>query len=119
MTDIRQKSQNISPRVEPRDINDFVNKTGNLYEALAIIAKRTKQLNSSIKQELHSKLEEFAVQSDTIEEIQENKEQIEISKFYERLPNPALIATNEFLSGQLSYRDRNETNEDSTEDLSV
>ncbi len=108
MTDIRQKSQNIAPQVEPIDINKFINKTGNLYEALAIIAKRTNQLNSSIKQELHYKLEEFAVQSDTIEEIQENKEQIEISKFYERLPNSALIATNEFLHDQLIYRHRSE-----------
>ena len=108
MTDIRQKSQNISPKVEPADIHDFADKTGNLYEALAVIAKRTNQLNERIKQELHAKLEEFAIQSDTIEEIQENKEQIEISKFYERLPNSALIATNEFLNDGLTFRRRND-----------
>ncbi len=109
MIDIRQKSQNIHPKVEPTDIKKFAAKTGNLYEALAIISKRTEQLNVLIKEELHKKLEEFAIQTDTIEEIQENKEQIEISKFYERLPNSALIATEEFLNDELEYRHRNAT----------
>jgi DNA-directed RNA polymerase subunit K/omega len=78
--------------------------TGNIYEALAIISKRARQLAVDLKHELNTKLEEFAVQSDTIEEITENKEQIEISKFYERLPNPVIIATKEYLEGDLYYR---------------
>lgn len=78
--------------------------TGNIYESLAIITRRSRQLNVDIKQELHQKLEEFAVSSDTIEEVSENKEQIEISKFYERLPNPAIIATEEFINGELYWR---------------
>ncbi|MFT5801858.1 MAG: hypothetical protein ACI956_001668, partial [Nonlabens sp.] len=67
-----------------------------------------KQLQVDIKHELHSKLEEFAVSSDAIEEITENKEQIEISKFYERLPNPVLIATDEYLRGDIHYRYKDE-----------
>jgi DNA-directed RNA polymerase subunit K/omega len=78
--------------------------TGNIYEALNIVAKRARQLAVDLKHELNTKLEEFAVSSDTIEEITENKEQIEISKFYERLPNPVIIATEEYLKGDLYYR---------------
>jgi DNA-directed RNA polymerase subunit K/omega len=75
-----------------------------VYEALNIITKRARQLAVDLKYELHNKLEEFAVSSDTIEEVSENKEQIEISKFYERLPNPVIIATEEYLNGELYYR---------------
>jgi len=64
---------------------------------------------------LHAKLDEFAITSETIEEIQENKEQIEISKFYEKLPNPTIIATEEFLEGKLEYRDRNSSEEEEEE----
>lgn len=78
--------------------------TKNIYESLMVIAKRARQLNVQLKEELNSKLEEFAVTPDTIEEINENKEQIEISKFYEKLPNPTVIATNEFLEDKLEYR---------------
>ena len=106
MTDIKNKVQNIDPNAEARNIDDFIVNTGNIYEALAVIASRAKQLSVEIKQELHSKLDEFAVTSETIEEIQENKEQIEISKFYEKLPNPTIIATNEFFDGRLEYRKR-------------
>lgn len=95
-----------------RNLSQLVEKTGNIYRALAIIDNRAKQLNVSIKQELSSKLEEFATTSDTIEEIHENKEQIEISKFYERLPNPAIIATEEYLSEELSVRQLDPTPED-------
>ena len=81
MSDIKNKVQNINPNAEARDVLELISKTGNIYEALAIIASRAKQLSVDIKHELHGKLEEFAVSSETIEEIQENKEQIEISKF--------------------------------------
>lgn len=104
MSDIKAKAQGLEPSVGPRDVSALVAQTGNVYEALAIIAKRARQLNTELKYELHQKLEEFAVSSDTIEEINENKEQIEISKFYEKLPNPALIATEEFIRGELAYR---------------
>lgn len=117
MTDIKTKVQGYDPAAQARDINQLVDKTSNIYEAIAIIGKRAKQLNVEIKRELGEKLEEFAVSSDNIEEVQENKEQIEISKFYERLPNPALIATEEYLSDNIYYRYKDvEETEEGTED---
>ena len=103
MADIKMKAQGLDPNVKARSVGELVKPTGNIYETLAIITKRSKQLAIDLKHELHSKLEEFAVNSDTIEEITENKEQIEISKFYERLPNPTLIATEEFLKGEIHH----------------
>ncbi|HRG66126.1 MAG TPA: DNA-directed RNA polymerase subunit omega, partial [Saprospiraceae bacterium] len=93
MTDIKNKVQNLDPNVKARNIKEMVRPTGNMFEALVAISKRANQISNQLKRELHTKLEEFSVTSDTIEEIHENKEQIEISKFYERLPNPAIIAT--------------------------
>ncbi len=115
MTDIKSKVQGIEPSCRARDIKSFANKTENIYKAINIIDKRAKQLAVDVKSELHGKLEEFAVQTDTIEEIHENKEQIEISKFYERMPNPGIIATEEFLSDQLEYRHKNAENEEEEE----
>ncbi|MFZ2901287.1 MAG: DNA-directed RNA polymerase subunit omega [Saprospiraceae bacterium] len=103
MGDIKNKVQGIDPNVRARDVGAMVKDTQNIYESLAIITKRSKQLAIDIKQELHQKLEEFAVNTDTIEEVTENKEQIEISKFYERLPNPVIIATEEYLGGDLHH----------------
>ncbi len=103
MADIKTKAQGLDANVKARDIAQMVGPTGNIYETLAIISKRSKQLAIDLKHELHNKLEEFAVNTDTIEEVTENKEQIEISKFYERLPNPTLIATEEFLNGEVHY----------------
>ncbi len=104
MSDIKTKVQGLDPNVKARDIAEMVQNTDNIYETLAIIIKRSKQLAVDLKHELHQKLDEFAVTSDTIEEINENKEQIEISKFYERLPNPVIIATDEFLHGEIYHR---------------
>lgn len=104
MADIKTRAQGIDPNVKARDISQLVKPTGNIYEALAIITKRAKQIAVDLKHELNSKLEEFAVVTDTIEEITENKEQIEISKFYEKLPNPTIIATEEFLRGEVYWR---------------
>ncbi len=112
MSDIKTKVQGIDPNLKARDVEELAAVTGNIYEALAIIRRRARLLSKDIKHELHKKLEEFAVTPDAIEEIHENKEQIEISKFYERLPNPTVIATGEFLRGELEYRYRgNEENE--------
>ena len=104
MSDIKSKAQGLDPNVQPRDVVEMVNKTGNIYESITVISKRARQISTDLKWEIQRKLEEFAVSSDTIEEIQENKEQIEISKFYERLPNTAIIATNEFLNDEIQYR---------------
>jgi DNA-directed RNA polymerase subunit K/omega len=104
MSDIKTKVQGMDPNLSARDIGHFVGKTNNIYETLKIISKRSNQLSVDLKSELHQKLEEFAIATETIEEIHENKEQIEISKFYERLPNPAIIATEEYLNEELDYR---------------
>lgn len=89
---------------ETRDMTDVAAKTGNAYESINIIAKRANQINAELKEELTRKLEEFASVTDNLEEIFENREQIEISKFYERLPKPALIATEEFMNDKLVYK---------------
>jgi len=103
MADIKNKVQGIDPNVRARNVSQLTAETSNIYETLAVITQRSKQLATDIKSELHQKLEEFAVSSDTIEEVTENKEQIEISKFYERLPNPVIIATEEYLAGELHF----------------
>ena len=100
----RQQSANTSNVVETKNLTDIKSKTGNLYESIAVIAKRANQINISLKEELHNKLEEFASHTDSLEEIHENKEQIEISKAYERMPNPALLATQEFLDDKVYFR---------------
>ncbi|MAW94615.1 MULTISPECIES: DNA-directed RNA polymerase subunit omega [unclassified Leeuwenhoekiella] len=79
--------------------------TGNIYEAISIIAKRATQINTEIKRELLEKLDEFATYSDSLEEIFENKEQIEVSKYYERLPKPHAMAVQEWLEDKIYYRD--------------
>ena len=104
----RQLSANTSNVVEPKKISDIKEKTGNLYESIAIIAKRANQINITLKEELHNKLEEFASHTDSLEEIHENKEQIEISKAYERMPNPALLATQEFMEDKVYFRRNDE-----------
>ena len=104
----RQLSTSTSNNIETRDVNELKNKTGNLYESIAIVAKRANQINISVKEELHNKLEEFASHTDSLEEIHENKEQIEISRAYERMPNPALLATQEFIEGKIYYRKNEE-----------
>ena len=100
----RQLSANTNNVVEPKKLSDIKEKTGNLYESIAIIAKRANQINITLKEELHNKLEEFASHTDSLEEIHENKEQIEISRAYERMPNPALLATQEFLDDKIYFR---------------
>ena len=79
--------------------------TNNIYEAISIIAKRSSQINSEIKKELHDKLDEFATHNDSLEEIFENKEQIEVSRFYEKLPKPYAIAVQEWLDNKIYFRD--------------
>jgi len=87
------------------DKNLIEQPTGNIYEAITIIAKRANQINSEIKKELSEKLDEFATYNDSLEEVFENKEQIEVSKFYEKLPKPQAIAIEEWAEGKIYYRD--------------
>ncbi|MFN8325223.1 DNA-directed RNA polymerase subunit omega [Flavobacterium sp.] len=87
--------------------NVIEERTGNVYEAITIIAKRANQINSEIKKELIDKLDEFATYNDSLEEVFENKEQIEVSKFYEKLPKPHALAVQEWLDDKIYYRDTN------------
>jgi DNA-directed RNA polymerase subunit K/omega len=87
-----------------RDTDKLETDTGNIYETVVIVSKRANQISVEIKQELNRKLEEFAYYTDNLEEVFENREQIEISKFYERLPKPTLIALQEFTEGQVYFR---------------
>ncbi len=98
------KKTNAETTTTTRDLRDLENKTGNIYETLAIISKRANQISVEIKEELTNKLAEFASHTDNLEEIFENREQIEISKFYERLPKPTLIAVQEYLENKIYYR---------------
>lgn len=87
-----------------RNMPEFEELTGNVYETISIISKRANQISSELKDELNSKLSEFNTASDNLEEIFENREQIEISKYYERLPKPTLVAIQEFMEGKIYHR---------------
>jgi DNA-directed RNA polymerase subunit K/omega len=99
------KKTNASESTITRDFTELEKKTGNIYKSVTIISKRSKQIQREIKDELDKKLKEFASYTDNLEEIFENREQIEISKFYERLPKPTLIAVQEFLENEIYFRD--------------
>lgn len=101
------KTQNVPNNTVTRTLSDLDAATGNIYETVNVIAKRANQINSEIKQELTAKLSEFSFASDTLEETFENREQIEISKHYEKMPKPTLIAIEEYLEGDLGFRERN------------
>jgi len=88
-----------------RNIMDLCDETGNIYETVAIIAKRANQISVQIKEDLSKKLAEFASYNDSLEEVFENREQIEISRYYEKLPKPTLLATQEFVEGKVYWRD--------------
>ena len=88
-----------------RDVQELWKDTGNIYESVAIIAKRANQISVEIKQDLSKKLAEFASYNDSLDEVFENREQIEISRYYEKLPKPTLLATQEFIEGEGYWRD--------------
>jgi DNA-directed RNA polymerase subunit K/omega len=94
----------VNPSIITRDLNRLARDTGNVYESVAIISKRARQISAQIKEELTTKLAEFATTVDNLEEIFENREQIEISRFYERMPKSTAVAAEEFLSGELTHR---------------
>ena len=99
------KKTNAEPSTVTRDIRKFDGPTGNIYESISIISKRANQISSEMKEELSAKLAEFASNSDNLEEIFENREQIEISKFYEKLPKPHALAVQEWLDDKIYYRE--------------
>jgi DNA-directed RNA polymerase subunit K/omega len=103
----------IQSSIVTRDLEKLAEPTGNIYESVVVISKRAKQIAVNIKEELNSKLAEFATTVDNLEEVFENREQIEISKFYERMPKPTNTATEEFLEGKLNHRLRGDIEESS------
>jgi DNA-directed RNA polymerase subunit K/omega len=101
----------IQSSIVTRDIEKLAEPTGNIYESVVVVSKRAKQIAANLKEELNGKLAEFATTVDNLEEVFENREQIEISKFYERMPKPTSTALEEFLEGKLNHRFRNESEE--------
>ena len=98
------KKTNAPTNTVTQNILDLCEDTENIYESVAIIAKRDNQISADLKTELSKKLQEFASSSDNLDEVFENREQIEISRYYEKLPKPSLIATQEFREGKIYYR---------------
>lgn len=99
------KLTNIPNNTKTRKLVDLDQPTGNIYKSLNVISRRANQIATEMKQELNRKLADFSTSTDSLEETFENREQIEISRYYERLPKPAIIATEEFLAGKLYFRD--------------
>ena len=106
------KKTNAPTNTQTRNILDLCEETGNIYESVAIIAKRANQISSDLKVELSKKLQEFASTNDNLDEVFENREQIEISRFYEKLPKPSLIATQEFLEDKIYFRNPSKDTQD-------
>lgn len=104
------KKNGVPNNTVTRKLTDIDAQTGNVYESVVIISRRANQISAETKQELTRKLADFSTTTDTLEETFENREQIEISRYYERLPKSALIATEEFLDGKVYFRNNREPN---------
>src|SRR2546423_12883774 len=104
MSSPKKPVSSLNPLVETRDVIAMKEKTDNLYESIAVISRRANQISVNIKEELHKRLDEFNIIGDNLEEVSENKEQIEVSRQYERMANPALQATAEFFNDEIYYR---------------
>ena len=98
------RKSNAPTNTVTRDMMKLSEETGNVYETVAIISKRANQISVEMKQDLEKKLQEFASYNDNLEEVFENREQIEISRYYEKLPKPTLIATQEYVEGKIYYK---------------
>ena len=109
---INYKNTNADRTTVTRDLDDLSVKSGNIYKSLIAISKRSNQISSEMREELTNKLAEFASTTDNLEEIFENREQIEISKFYESLPKPVSIAVQEYMEDKIYVRDTSVTEED-------
>lgn len=107
------KNTNAARTTITRDVKELEEQTNNIYEAIVILSKRANQISAEMKEELNAKLQEFATSQDNLEEVFENREQIEISRFYERLPKPHAIAVQELLEDNVYFRRVEEESEDS------
>ena len=101
--DLRKTTAPVNTVTYDKDVLE--KETGNIYKAVTIIAKRASQINSEIKKELSEKLDEFATYSDSLDEVFENKEQIEVSKFYEKLPKPHALAVEEWMNDKIQFKE--------------
>ncbi|MEE2931717.1 MAG: DNA-directed RNA polymerase subunit omega [Bacteroidota bacterium] len=110
------KNTGASETTITRDLNEFVDKTGNIYQAVSILAKRSSQINQKMKEELLAKLDEFALNHDQLDEVFENAEQIAVSRFYEKLPKPWSIAIQEMLEDKI-YTREDTKDDDSTPEI--
>lgn len=111
-----QRKKSVPVTTVTRNLDDFARPTGNLYESVVIMSKRANQIASDIKSDLEQKLQEYSTYTDSLEEVSENHEQIEISKYYEKLPKPVLVAAKEFEDGEIYYRNPLEQTEEEEEE---
>ena len=102
----KEEVKTTSAYIETRNLDELTEKTGNLYKSINVISTRANQMNYKMKEELHRKLEEFASATDNLEEVFENREQIEISRYYEKLPKTTITALQEFISDETYFRDK-------------
>ncbi len=102
---MQRKKNNVPLTTVTRDLDTFREKTGNLYQSLVVMSKRANQLATEMKEDLEHKLQEFSSYNDNLEEGEQNNEQIEISKFYEKLPKPVLVSAKEFETDEIYWRD--------------
>ena len=102
----KEEGKVMSAYIETRNLDELAAKTGNLYKSINVIANRSSQMNTKLKEELHRKLEEFAPATDNLEEVFENREQIEISRYYEKLPKTTITALQEFLADETYFKDK-------------
>jgi DNA-directed RNA polymerase subunit K/omega len=106
------KKIDTSPYIQTREMEEVNEPTGNIYESVVVVSKRANQINTELTEEIKQKLEEFGSTTDTLEEVHENTEQIEISKFYERMHKPSLLATKEFLEDNVYFRNPEEEDDE-------
>ncbi|MCB0509002.1 MAG: DNA-directed RNA polymerase subunit omega [Bacteroidetes bacterium] len=104
----KEEGKTVSALIETRNLDELASKTGNLYKSINVISARSNQMNAKLKEELHRKLEEFSSTTDNLEEVFENREQIEISRYYEKLPKTSITALQEFLNNETYFRDKTE-----------
>ncbi|HMX05345.1 MAG TPA: DNA-directed RNA polymerase subunit omega [Chitinophagales bacterium] len=113
MSSLKKINTQLSTQIEVQSLKNIANTSGNIYRSIYIVGRRADQITGMVRGELHSKLEEFASHQDNLEEIHENREQIEISKYYEKLPKSTIMALDEFLNAKLFFHER-ETEETKT-----
>ncbi|HUM50376.1 MAG: DNA-directed RNA polymerase subunit omega [Chitinophagales bacterium] len=102
----KEEAKSMSAYIETRNLDDLAARTGNIYKSINVISARSSQMNTKMKEELHRKLEEFASATDNLEEVFENREQIEISRYYEKLPKTTITALHEFLNDETYFKDK-------------